>query len=147
MTIVAGNAVAFSAQLEKEAEVFVAKAYRKFRDSLLWDALGIIDDNWPVDTGFSRACNLPFVDEPLDVSPDPEEFKGKKATPGGMDPEKIDQTTLLLKSAGPFATVGISTNCIYAPALEHGHSSQNSLMYTRAAQAIKNAVASADEFL
>lgn len=139
-----GNSPQFAAQLEKEGKKWTAGKYRKFRDKLLFDALSIIDEAWPVDTGFSRASNLPFVHSPESGAqlpdPDPSQFKGKKATPGDVDAEKVARSELLLQTSAPFDTVGIATNCIYAPALEHGHSDQGSLMYTRAAQAVKNVV-------
>jgi hypothetical protein len=148
------NAAYFAKDLRKEARKFTAGAYRQFRDKLLFDGLKMIDEAWPVDTGFSRASNLPFADASggLSISlPDPDPSQYPKGTtpsvqPGAVDLEKIDQTNLVLNGTEPFDTVGIATNCIYAPALEHGHSNQNSLMYTRAASAIDRTVASASDF-
>lgn len=149
----APNAVYFRKELKKAASKLSAGAYRQFRDKLVFDGLAMIDESWPVDTGFSRASNLPFVDAGVGSltvpDPDPEDYPAG-STPsvqrGEMDGEKWDMAQLVLDGSGPFDNVGISTNCIYAPPLERGHSDQSSFMYTRTASAIDRVVASARDF-
>ena len=142
------NAAYFKVELAKEARKHTAVAYRNFRDKLLLDALAAIDAEWRVDTGFSRASNLPFIDSPLGgislPQPDKKDYPrgSKPAVPAGQsDLEKLDQTQLVLHTSEAFATVGIASNVIYAPVLE-----AKDHVYKKTAEAIKDVVASAEDF-
>lgn len=150
----AGNARQFAADLHKEAIAFTEKNFRLFRNKLLFDGAAIIDEAWPVDTGFSRASNLPFADDPdsgisvagpdaADFAPDEETGTSSEVDWGDpMTDEKTDAIRAILRTTDPFDTVGIATNVAYAPALEDGHSEQGSDMYRNSANAIQDVVES-----
>ena len=146
----AGNAYQFAVSLEREAKEFTAGVYRKFREKLLLEAAGIIDETWPVDTGFSRGSNLPFVGSPDSIGeatgPDRTELElasleGRGADFGApSDRKRVAGIRAVLKGTKAFDTVGIATNVVYAPALEDGHSDQGSHMYRQARNAIEGVV-------
>ncbi len=135
-----GNARQFAAQLLRESEDFTDGNFRDFRDKLVFEALNIISETWPVDTGFSRAGNLPFVGSPDNVP-----------LPGGSsggsfgdfaDAGALQMADSVLGGSDPYETAGVATAVIYAPALEAGHSAQSSHMYERARMALERVVES-----
>jgi len=141
-----GNSLQFAHELEVEVREFTHGTFRKFRDGLVFEAAAIIDETWPVKTGFSRASNLPFVGDPdggvRAAAPDPDDFSEDGGTGFGdpIDADKVEAIQAVLKASDPFDSAGISTNVIYAPVLEAGHGAepQYSHMYELAMQAIKD---------
>ncbi len=133
------NARQFQTELLHDAKLFVEGNQRDFRDKLLLEALNLISITWPVDTGYSRGGNLPFVGNPeVEVPPEGSTSGGRFGDPA--DAAVLQQAEFLLRQAGAFETVGVATNVIYAPALEAGHSLQFSHMYKLAAQALETSV-------
>ena len=127
----------FSAQLRREAEEFTDGQFRDFRTKLVLEALNMISELSPVDTGYFRSSNLPFVGSPevrLPTGP-------TRATFGqGADPSVLAEADGLLALGSPYADAGVATNVVYAPALEAGHSPQSSHMYARTALALRDVV-------
>lgn len=129
------NAKQFALDLMKKEYPRIEREFRNFRDGLLYRGLQVIDDEWPVETGFSRASNLPFIDDPESVTVLPPKKGGDADFKGEFD--KTDKMRTLLRATDPFDTVGIASNVIYAPPLEDGHSPQGSHMYRRSYYALR----------